>query len=573
MIDESGSWIKDAATSLFSPQDKQTLTEFLKILPRVLTTSTGNPLDVPEVNTDLAKFLGGIAVTYDEFQTEIDAVLPSASRRSTVLRGLHESLARSVGMPVEFTIGVGASARLFREAGFIYRKKGTIPGVVSFTEALTGWPTIAYDSPNMVRYLDDASFETGIGRWSPSGATLISQLVGGEYLAPELPYDYFLSPFASDAVGLVTLTDTTATLELPELAAFDVATDFSTGRNMAARTSCIPVISGDTYYLSAWVNPYSLSGAATLTFAVEWIDQQGEILSTSTGDAQDLAALTGWERLIESFTAPSGASFAKLQIQITGSVDDEIGIDSVQFALTDIHYHDPRTVTVVCAPNRVNLLTDGNFTSGSEWTAETGTATRDTGGLFGTHCLSISGSTEFDVVSETIPSREGLLLNFSAYLQGDEATIKVEYLDSEGDVIDVTDPEAQVPNQYEGLLNTSATTEWQRFETTALAPEGAQSVRVRITGEGSLLLDAALLERSERAKIYFDADTADEAGEDAVVANFDGHVYPLLYPGRLARLSRLKTTLPFYLPMGVSARILLWDSDDPVITDELPYGN
>ena len=96
VIDEGGSWIKDAATYLFSPKDAGTLSEFLRILPRVLTTSTGNPLDVPELNTDLANFLGGISVTYDEFQTEIDALLPSASRKSNVLRGLHESLARSV---------------------------------------------------------------------------------------------------------------------------------------------------------------------------------------------------------------------------------------------------------------------------------------------------------------------------------------------------------------------------------------------------------------------------------------------------------------------------------------------
>ena len=572
VIDETGKWIKDSATSLFSPKDEGTLAEFLKILPRVLTTSTGNPLDVPETTTDLTKFLGGISVTYDEFQTEIDALLPSASRRSSVLRGLHESLAKSVGMPVEFTIGVGASARLFREAGFIYRQKGTISGVVAYTEALTGWPTIAYDSPNMIRYLNDASFETGIGRWNPTGASMVSQLVGGDYLAPELPHDYFLSPFATDAIGLVTLTATSATLELPELAAFGAATDFSTGRNLDARVACIPVSAGDTYYVSAWVNPYTLSGAGTFTFAVEWIDQQGEVLSTSTGTPQNLATISDWQRLKDDFVAPSDAAFAKLEILLTGTVGDEIGIDSVQFARTDIHYHDPRTVTVVCAPTRVNLLTDGNFTSGSQWTAVTGTATRNSGGLFGTHCLSVSGSTSFEVLSETIPAREGLLLNFSAYLQGDEAQIKVEFLNADGDVIDVAAPEAQVPNQYEGILNTVSTSEWQRFETTALAPEGAESVRVRITGDGDLLLDAAVLERSERAKIYFDADTADDAGEDAVVADFDGHVYPMLYPSRLARLSRLKTTLPFYLPMGVSARILLWDSDDPIVTDNLPYG-
>lgn len=573
IIDESGNWIKDAATSLFSPQDQGTLVEFLKILPRVLTTSTGNPLDVPEMTTDLAKFLGGIAVTYDEFQTEIDAVLPLASRRSSVLRGLHESLARSVGMPVEFTIGVGASARLFRDAGFIYRQKGTLSGVRNYAEALTGWPSVVYDGPNMIRYLDDASFETGIGRWSATGATLTREAAGGTYTVPDIDYDYFLSPFANDGIGLVTLTATSATLQLPSLPAAGAATNFSTGRSMTARLKCIPVIAGDTYYLSSYFKPYALTGAATAGFAVQWLDQHGANLSTSTSSTQALGSLTDWTRVSRAFTAPAGASFAKLEVRFTGTVDDEIGIDSLQFATSDIHYHDPRTVTVVCAPTRVNLLTDGNFASGSEWTAVTGTATRTTSGpLFGTHCLSVVGSTAFNVVSEEVPARPGLVLNFSAYFLGDESTIKVEYLDADGDLIDVTDPDSDIPNRYEGLVTTTDTTEWQRFEVSALAPEGTESVRVRVSGTGSVKIDAVMLERSENARIYFDAITGDQAGEDVIVSTVNGHEYPMLYPSRLARLTRLRTTLPYYLPFGVSARTLLWDSDDPVVTNDLPYG-
>lgn len=572
IITETGTWVKDAATYLFSPKDAGTLSHFLEVLPRVLTTSTGNPLDVPETNTDLAKFLGGVSVTYDEFQTEVDSMLPAESRKSNVLRGFHESLARSVGMPVEFTVGVGSSARLFRDAGFIYREKGTISGVVAYTEALTGWPTIAYDSPNMIRYLDDASFESGIGRWEVAGAALNSQLVGGLYSAPELPHDYFLSPFAGDAIGLVQLTDTSATLSLPEFPTPEEAASSSTGRTLDARASCIPVISGNTYYASLYVNQYVVDGSATLTVSVDWLDQQGESVSTSTFAGHDVSALSGWTRVVEEVTAPATAAFARLILSFDGSVDDVFGIDSVQFATTDIHYHDPRSVTVICAPTRVNLLTDGSFTAGSEWTAITGSATRDSGGLFGTHCLSVSGSTEFNIVSETIPAQPGLILNFSSYVLGDAASAKIEYLDSSNEVIDVTPLDDTIINNYEGLIDFEATSEWSRISVTALGPDGTESVRVRIFGDGDLLIDAALLERSEQAKIYFDADVADEGGEDAVVATFDGHAYPMLYPSRLSRLSRLRATLPFYLPFGVSFRVLLWDSDDPAVTDFLPYG-
>ena len=475
-------------------------------------------------------------------------------------------------MPVEFTFGVGASGRLFRDAGFIYRQKGTLSGVVAYTEALTGWPTIAYDSPNMIRFLDDASFETSTGRWSATGSTVSRQAAGGEYTVPELPHSYFLSPFASTAIGLIELSSTSAEIELPELPTPGTATDFSTGRSLEARIECIPVLAGETYYLSAYVNPYTLASTASVTMSINWIDQQGEALSTTSASAHDISSLSDWDRLVDSFVAPAGAAFAQISLSFAGSVDDLIGVDSLQFSRTDTHYHDPRTVTVICAPTRVNLITDGSFTSGSEWTATTGAAVRATGGIFGTHCLSVSGSTAFEVLSEEIPARPGLLLNFSAYLQGDACSMKVEYLDSNGDVIDVTSPDESVPNTYEGLIEVPSTSDWQRYETTALAPEGAETVRVRIFGDGDLLVDAALLERSEQARIYFDADVADEGGEDSVVASFDGHVYPMLYPSRLSRLSRLRATLPFYLPLGVSARVLLWDSDDPAVTDFLPYG-
>jgi hypothetical protein len=584
VIEESGKWIKDAATSLFSPADKGTLAEFLKILPPVLTTSTGNPLDVPETSTDLARFLGGLAVTYDEFQTEIDAMLPSRSRKSSVLRGLHESLARSAGMPVEFTIGVAASAKLFRDAGFIYRQKGTLSGLTAYTEALTSWPTRVYDSPNMIRYLDDASFEDGVGRWQAAGAALVSQPAGGEtYQCPELPHDYFLSPFSSRAIGLITLTENTATLRLPLLEDDDEPTSFSSGRRIQSRAECIPVRGEEEYFYSAFVRPYVLDSEGEVSLAVRWVDQHGDVISDAEGTALDLADASDWVRIVQPFTAPESAAFAKLEVRISGTVDDEIGLDSLQFSDTDTHYHDPRTVTVICGPTRLNLLTDGNFALGSTWTAQSGTAERDPGGLFGTHCLSLSG--EFSALSESVPARPGLLLNFSAYFLGDETDIVVEYLDTDGEPLDLTPPvlldddgdpvelPEAAPDRYSGITTTEASEEWRRTEVTALVPEGAEFVRVRISGNGDVLMDAAMLERSESARIYFDADTGDESGEDVIVANVDGHVYPMLYPSRLSRFSRLRATLPFYLPMGVSARVLLWDSDDPAVTDFLPYGN
>ena len=56
------------------------------------------------------------------------------------------------------------------------------------------------------------------------------------------------------------------------------------------------------------------------------------------------------------------------------------------------------------------------------------------------------------------------------------------------------------------------------------------------------------------------------------MAVIDGdHTYSLLYPQRLSKLSRLRSTLGFYLPLGVSSRVLLWSDSDPYARSFVPY--
>jgi hypothetical protein len=574
IFDEQGLWLKDAATSVLVPKDEGTTKFFLDHLPRVMTTSTGDPLDHPEPNTDLFNFLGGVSVTYDEFQTLISMILPSGSRAVGTIRGLHEAQARSVGMPINFMIGVSASSRLFRSSGLIYRNKGTSLGVKAYAEALTGWPTDVIESPNMLRSLDDASFESGTGSWFAEGVTLTRLDSGAEYLAPVSDHDYPLSQFASKGLGQVTLTAASGSLSLPDLIAEPEPTQFSTGRTLDNRTRTIPVLADETYYMSAYVLGVESASTLQMRFEVVWIDEFGTLLSPSVGSWITVPADEEWARQTQQFTAPSNAAYAKVRVGFQGSVGDMLVLDRLQFSGLPTHYHDPKSVTVVCAPSRVNLLTNPNFEGPNSWTAISGTATASTEeSLLREKSLKMDDETAFVAVSETIPASAGQVFSFAGYFLGDEITLDFDFLDTDDNTLTIAEPDTDsFASPYIPSATMPTSEEWARGEISALAPEDTVAVRIKISGVGTTYMDAIILETSPIPRPYFDLITTDSTQEDTVAAVSGEHVYNCLYPNLGVKLARLRDTLSLYLPLGATSRILLWDSTDPVVVDYLPYG-
>lgn len=662
----SGFWRKDAATSVIVPRNRRSLETMINGLPGVLANSTGNPLDSRELNSDLARFLGGFAVTYDELLTWLDILLPSNARSDGVVRGLHESLARSVGMPVEYTVGIAATSRLFRNSGDIYRSKGTVYGVQAYTEALTGWSARVSNATNLIKSLDDASFEASTGSWTATGGTLVQEQVDDvNFVAPVLAHDYFLWPFSKDGIGVATIgSGGSLLLELPELVGHGTPTGSSTGRSLTDRMSCIPVVPNFDYEFSGYF--LSPDSGVAMTLGVEWLNSSGEPIQVD--EATDEPLTTEWARVQRYISSPSTAAFAKLQIRLEGTQGKTIHLDQLQFAFGDSVYHEPKTVNIALDPKRINLLSDPTFNAEVFWTATSGSIARTTAESALGDSAAVMTGTPFEVVSEAVPARSGYVMDFSAYLLGDPVTINVEFLDGRGNALDTSTPNTQATSLYSYELTTESYDEWTRVSVTSLTPirdprqaelsgaydiverflileeaadweflepsekpstieaileylesklvalqeaadwgyesvedptstiperiealnlaidaleevadwgQGpppADSMRIRITGSGTTYIDAVLLEKSDAAQVFFDSITADQEGEDAKLVTHDGHQYSVLYPGWLTKLSRLKTTLPYYLPPTVNSRVILWDADDPEITDYLPYG-
>lgn len=543
IFDTTGSWFKDAATSVVVPRDQRTNYRMAVNLPRAFTSSDGNPISPTDMDTPLMRFLGGFAVTYDEWATALDLVVPSTSRARGIVRRLHEAYALSVGMPVEITIGVAASSRLFRDSGLIYRQKGTVSGVQKYVEALTNWNTTITETPNLLLSLDDASFEASTGAWGCSGGTITNETVnGGSVTAPVMEFEDPLSPFPALGVGRITLTSSVAEATLPA---------------SGSRGESVPVLEGVTYYLK--VPTRKISGTPSLITKIEWLGQSGQSLSTSTVSTTTPAST--WSVASGSATAPAGALFAKIILRVTGASTNAVDVDMISFCASNTHYRDPRSIDVICGPARVNLLSDPSFEGTGYWSASSGTFTRDSSTSFLGSKSGKCVGTPFRVVSETIPELPEYPITLSAYTKGTgSGSFILEFLNAANTVISTQTITAVVGSV------------WTRNDATIIPDPNAVNFRLVLSGQGTVYFDAISLERADRPLVYFDGVVSDQSGEDSKIAFVDGHAYAVLYPNRLTKLIRLRQTLSFYLPMGVTSRVLLWDSPDPSVKELLPYG-
>lgn len=543
IFDANSNWFKDAATSVLVPRNRGGIDLFRSLLPNAILSEDGNPFSPLDETNTLYRFLSGFAVTLDELNTYLDSLLPQQIRGGQVIRRLHDAYASSLAMPVEYAIGVGSSSRLHRDAGLIYRQKGTVSGLIKYVEALTNWNTSVVPTSNLMLSLDDASFEDEAGSWGATGCTLERIAVNGPVTAPVMEYEDPISQFKKDGVGQVILTEEEASVTLPD--------DLS-------RLRSIPVTEGETYYFKAPLR--AVEGTPSVTLTMIWLDQSGnELGSDSSATASVLSS--SWQTIEFSAEAPVGAYFVGLRINASGDVDDEFHMDMLSVAASDTYYKEPRSVDVICGPARINLLADPSFEIGDYWTATAGTLSDSNDSLIGASA-GLADGTPFEVTSESIPALPGYFLQFAGYAKGTgEAAVEVRWYDADDALLSSDSVDIELDEE-----------DWTRGELLLLTPDDADHLRVVLTGSGEVLFDALLLERADRPSVFFDSNVGEQYGEDTRLVAIGDNAYSLLYPNRLVKLTRLRQTLSFYLPLGVSYRALLWDSPDPGVQALLPYG-
>ena len=537
-----GSWRKDAATSVVVPKYRGTQDFLINALPSFYTSPENNIIDPASNDTPLGTFLYGFSVTYDELAQHVDMILPE-NRTRNVIRRLHGAMTKGVGMPDEYTIGTAANARLYRHAGYIYRNKGTSAGLVTYLEALTGWPIVVKPSTNMFLSLDDGSFEYSIGNWGITGGTLAKTVDIG----PTFSYEGATSQFSRLGMGLVTMTSSTATLTLP---------------SSVDLTKMIPVTAGTTYYFN--IPMKASSGTPAVHSVVKWYDQFGNYLSSNTSAAT--TSTTSWQTISASAAAPTNSAYVAPQIIVSGATGNTLLLDMLNFTSNNSFYRDPRAVTVIVEPTRVNLIFNPSFQNNTtSWAATTGSLTSSTDNpMIGTKSGKAVGSSAFSFHSNSFAVLSGYTYELSAYAlsNGGTASASIVWYDNSSSIIDTK------TLAFGGLNNSS----WTRVDVSGLAPANATSAMVSFSGTGTVYFDAVICERAGYPQIFFSGSVADSNGEDALWSGTAENSYSLLYPHRYVKLARMRQTIPYYLPVGVASRILFWNSTDPEVTALVPNG-
>ncbi len=545
-------WVKDAATSVLVPQNRGTYQYLMENLPSIFTSENSNPLRPVDYTSTLARFLKGVVLTFDEWAGHVDSVLPDSSD-GEVVRRLDPTRAVSVGMPNEYTIGTAAAHRLFKQAGYIYKNKGTLDGVAAYATALTGWDVVAYEGFNLLLDLDDCSFETGIGNWGLSGGTLVVEAVNGTTINSCDLYDAQTGPmydFKRAGVGLVTLTSATATLTLP-------ASDL-------LKTVPVPHEAevGDSYTFV--VPAIAKTATPSVIPKITWLDGAGATISTATG----AAVVTGasWASAFVTSTIPTGAKYARLVVDVTGSSSDAAQLDMLYFGETQspFYYWDARSVDIVCNPVMVNQFMDPSFDdlSATYLVADTGTITVSGDEYrYGTKSLKLEGVTDFLAHHDptTVRANEYYTLRMAAKGTG-TLDAYVEWYDDTATIISTSD-----------LLSFGTPgSDWVPDQMTVLSPDNAHAARVCFEGTDVVYIDTVVFANATHVETFFSGSVGDTDGADTSWYGTAAESISTLYPDKPTKLSRLSATLDYYLPLGVSWRVLLW-GDSPTINNVVDH--
>jgi hypothetical protein len=333
---------------------------FMDILPRVITSATNGSVDEindPEAsdygeNTIISRFLSGFSFTLDEYLTFIKLVLPEISGKYTAPE-IMRLQAHEFGITSDNELLTKAQKRLIREAVYCYSRKGTLKGLNTFTESITGYDNSQTITKNLLLSYEDSTFllenwelDNVVGNWTVGSGDTISV-------------------YADIAVqtGVGKSLDSTYTAKITTSASNKPAYLGILNPIITA----IPVTENLTYSLSYYIRKVGTTAGVTPT--VFWYDSNGKYLSPSEGVSAN-ATSTEWNRRsLANVTAPENAKYAVIQLvfAITGTYY----LDMVQFeqSSTVTDYEEPRGVSVFLKPDKINYIKNPSFeTNTTGWT-------------------------------------------------------------------------------------------------------------------------------------------------------------------------------------------------------------
>lgn len=584
LLDATGEWVRagDAYTLLPSPHYSGTgpdtvvsewSTEFgevgdatlgnqnlttthdrmMSLIPRVYLSANQGPLDAireydpavddagPSDNVLLNQFLKGFSLTADEFLDYAEFITPDISGRNTAPNILK---LQSHQLNLSFdTAGISRTQKkMVREAIYTYRRKGTLSGLQTAIEALTGYDVVLTESPNLMLSPQDSTFYRGTGFWNAETGTTIKA-----------------------SIGVHSVPTSTYAIDTDWCAEVDVTTSGSISNGILSPiTRGIPVKAGTEYEFDFWANLASYSSGKKVTPSIYWFDKSGKQIGSPSVGTQDTLANIGFSIHTLRATAPAKAVYAGVRISFDGTATYLIDMVSFKENTYDTSFYEARGVHIKLNPKKTNYLMDPSFEGDlSSWTihaASYSAVSLVSGGVYdgpmgaraGLKKLrAVTNSSGFSVITvlDPIDPYPGMtpamgekFYTFSFY-----AKASADY-----GVNIAVQTNSQITQKH-----VTFTPEWQRFYVTTYAADaGELTLWANIVGAHTsgvtVEIDSAQLEASYYPTDYFDGSLTLSGGAwNLGTLGADAHAAAsFYYPGINTKMTRLANEIEKYLPIN-----------------------
>lgn len=451
----------------------------------------------------LQRFLRITGLAADFSRSEIETAR-WLRRPDSISGNLLPLLADTFGVPVEPSIGMRRTRFWVRDATFLHRSKGTIPGIQAITTTITGWGSRVTRGTNILKGTDALAWFEATGSSVGDDASLS---------------DFSTWNVAVKAEGTTGWEISSGPID-----------------DSAARFHGV-VVEGESFYQFG-LEARAVDVDATITPKISWFDMNESLISQTIFDS-GIVSSGGWTSIVSDTFAPVGAVYATVQVE--GNEDAFLRRVHLTPEFADIGWEPPFALDIELLPVRTNLVHNPSFQYGVDgWSISDGSIVRDD-----TTSFSGDASLHVDIagVDPVVSSVPLVLINSdtrhtaSTWTKDLGLEIRVRWFD-ENDVETGVTPWRSA---QEGG-NT-----WHRASVSGFPPPATTQGIVEFSVSEGTILDAVLFESSDSVGEYFDGSFfgADYIWEDQAHSSMS-----FFFPQRSIRNNRLLNLLPDYLPLN-----------------------
>ena len=551
---EFGIWHKSGDAASISVKNFNSLDMMWELLPSGMRSNTRDIVDGANENDHFKRYISLLAFEYDLEKTQAFIMMPA----SDVLKISHKflpALMQQFGLEFEPAMGYQRSRSLVSNITKIYASKGSRYGLSLFIKSFSGYDTTITSGKNLMLDYNCSSFEESVGLWVSDEATL------SVATSPEIaPYDEPSRPaaFPNRQIGALKIVSLGGDVTL------------TCGTNAVLES--VPVVEGSDYTFSVYATSATI--ARDITLSIDWYDQKGVYLSTSTGTATTSTLATWGSRPYVTGTAPTNAQFAVPAVFIAGTAIDEVHyLDAAQFELaaTATDFEDARLVQIELMANRVNELSNPNFeVAYAPWTA-TGYSAIEIVGTTGPNIHNTVSGSALEIYPNaalvTLRSEnltkvlEGNSYAFSVYTQLEDYGASPQSTDLITTSIEWYDDTDTLLSVSVGTPVVGSLTEWLRPSVVGTAPVGAAYAVAVISWTPSsydlaITLDTALFEKNAFVDSFFDGTSGFANLSDLMWEGTPDESRSHYYKNFATIYTRLNQVLPEYMMYGSTYEIV-----------------